>query len=118
MTALALFHLHLCFLLPQFDPQRSAKAFSEKILKRMEAGDELKTYSLKSNGLLYYTKKPSIESIQSRGRFLEIFNSSQRVFVVIYPEALTNLRKETGIDLCPLEEMKVANWKYVLISNH
>jgi 4-amino-4-deoxy-L-arabinose transferase-like glycosyltransferase len=118
MTAFALFHLHLCFLLPQFDPQRSAKAFSEKILKRMEAGDELKTYSLKSNGLLYYTKKPYIESIQSRERFFEIFRSSQRVFVVIYPEALTNLKKETGIELCPLEQMKVANWKYVLISNH
>ena len=118
MTALALFHLHLCFLLPQFDPQRSAKAFSEKILKRMEAGDELKTYSLKSNGLLYYTKKPYIESIQSKERFLEFFNSSQRVFVVIYPEVLSNLNKETGVGICHLEEMKVANWKYVLISNH
>jgi 4-amino-4-deoxy-L-arabinose transferase-like glycosyltransferase len=118
MAALALFHLHLCLLLPQFDPERSARAFSEKILKRMVTGDELKTYSLKSNGLLYYTKKPYIESIQSKERFLEIFNSSQRVFVVIYPEVLSNLNKETGVGLCPLEEMKVANWKYVLVSNH
>ena len=84
----------------------------------MEAGDELKTYSLKSNGLLYYTKKPYIESIQSKERFLEFFNSSQRVFVVIYPEVLSNLNKETGVGICHLEEMKVANWKYVLISNH
>jgi 4-amino-4-deoxy-L-arabinose transferase-like glycosyltransferase len=117
MAAFALLHLHICFLLPKFNPERSARAFSERILKRMEAGDELKTYSLKSNGLLYYTKKPYIESIQSKERFFEIFNSSQRVFVVIYPEVLGNLKKETGIDFCPLEQMKVANWKYVLISN-
>ena len=38
MTALALFHLHLCFLLPQFDPQRSAKAFSEKNPKKNGGG--------------------------------------------------------------------------------
>jgi 4-amino-4-deoxy-L-arabinose transferase-like glycosyltransferase len=117
MTAFAFLHLHLFFLLPKFDPQRSARQFSERILKRMEAGDELKTYSLKSNGLLYYTKKPYIESIQSKERFFEILNSSQRVFVVIYPEVLNHLKKETGIELCPLEQMTVANWKYVLISN-
>jgi 4-amino-4-deoxy-L-arabinose transferase-like glycosyltransferase len=117
MTAFALLHLHLFFLLPKFDPQRSARAFSEKILKRMEAGDELKTYSLKSNGLLYYTKRPYVESIQSKERFSEIVNSPQRVFVVIYPEALDQLKKETGVAFCPLEQMVVANWKYVLISN-
>ncbi len=117
MIAFAFLHLHLSFLLPKFNPQRSARAFSEKILRRMEAGDELKTYSLKSNGLLYYTKKPYIESIQSKERFLEIFNSSQRVFVVIYPEALDRLKKETGMEFLPLEQMVVANWKYVLISN-
>jgi 4-amino-4-deoxy-L-arabinose transferase-like glycosyltransferase len=117
MIAFAFLHLHLFFLLPRFDPQRSARAFSERILKRMEAGDELKTYSLKSNGLLYYTKKPYIESIQSKERFFEIFNSPQRVFVVIYPEALDRLKKETGVEFRPLEQMVVANWKYVLISN-
>jgi hypothetical protein len=117
MIAFILLHLHCSFLLPRFDPQKSARVFSERILKRMEPGDELKTYSLKSNGLLYYTKKPSIESIQSKERFLEIFNSPQRVFVVIYPEALDHLRKETGVEFRPLEQMVVANWKYVLISN-
>jgi 4-amino-4-deoxy-L-arabinose transferase-like glycosyltransferase len=117
MTAFTFLHLHLFFLLPKFDPQRSARAFSERILKRMEAGDELKTYSLKSNGLLYYTQKPYIESIQSKERFLEILNSTQRVFVVIYPEVLNRLQEETGVELCPLEQMTVANWKYVLISN-
>ncbi len=41
----------------------------------------------------------------------------KRVFVVIYPEALYNLNKETGVELCPIEQAKVGNWKYVLISN-
>lgn len=117
MIVFVLLHLHFSFLLPRFDPQKSARAFSERILKRMEPGDELKTYSLKSNGLLYYAKKPYIESIQNKERFFEVFNSPQRVFVVIYPEALDRLKKETGVEFCPLERMKVANWKYVLISN-
>ncbi len=117
MIVFVLLHLHCSFLLPRFDPQKSARAFSERILKRMEPGDELKTYSLKSNGLLYYTKKPYIESIQNKERFFEVFNSPQRVFVVIYPEALDRLEKETGVAFCPLERMVVANWKYVLISN-
>jgi 4-amino-4-deoxy-L-arabinose transferase-like glycosyltransferase len=117
MIAFVLLHLHFGFFLPRFDPQKSARVFSERILRRMVPGDELKTYSLKSNGLLYYTKKPYIESIQSKERFFEILNSPQRVFVVIYPEALERLKKETGIALCPLERMVVANWKYVLISN-
>jgi len=117
MIAFVLLHLHFNFLLPKFDPQKSARIFSERILRRMEPGDELKTYSLKSNGLLYYTKQRYIESIQSKERFFEIFNCSQRVFVVIYPETLDRLKKETGVEFCPLEQMKVANWKYALISN-
>jgi 4-amino-4-deoxy-L-arabinose transferase-like glycosyltransferase len=117
MIAFILLHLHFSFLLPRFDPQKSARVFSQRILKRMEPEDELKTYSLKSNGLLYYTKKPYIESIQSKERFFEVLSSPKRVFVVIYPEALDHLRKETGIQVCPLEQMVVGNWEYVLISN-
>jgi 4-amino-4-deoxy-L-arabinose transferase-like glycosyltransferase len=119
MIPFALFHLHLSYSLPpEINCQKSAKAFSEKILKRMEIGDDLKTYSLKCNGLIYYTRKPYIESIQNKERFLEIFNSSQRVFVVIYPEALERLKKETGVEIDPIEQVKVGHWEYVLISNH
>jgi len=119
MIAFAFFHLHLSYALPpEINSLKSAKGFSEKILKRMEIGDELKTYSLKSNGLLYYTKKPYIESIQSQERFFEIFSSPQRVFVVIYAETLDRLKKETNVELTPLEQVKVNHWKYVLISNH
>jgi hypothetical protein len=39
------------------------------------------------------------------------------VFFVIYPEVLSTLNKETGVELCPIEKGQVANWKYVLISN-
>ncbi len=115
----ALFHLHISYFLPpKLNPQRSAKAFSEKVLKRMEPGDDLKTYSLKSNGLLYYSKRSYIESIQGKDRFLEIVHSPQRVFVVIYPKVLNGLRKETGIEFQPVEQARVGHWDYVLISNH
>ena len=84
----------------------------------MEGGDELKTYRLKCNGLLYYTRMPYIESIQNKDRFVELFNSSKRVFVVIYPEAVDRLRRETGIELVPIEQGKVGSWEYVVVSNH
>ena len=119
MAAFALFQLQIFYLLPpRLNPQRSAKAFSAKILERMESGDELKTYRLKSNGLLYYTKMPYIESIQTKDRFVELFNSGKRVFVVIYPEVVDRLRRETGIELVPIEQGKVGHWGYVVVSNH
>jgi 4-amino-4-deoxy-L-arabinose transferase-like glycosyltransferase len=115
----AFLHLHLSFSLPlRLNPQRSIKAFSERILKRMEIGDELKTCFLQSNGLIYYTNKPYIESIQSKGRFLEILNSSQKVFVVIYPGVLSRLKKESGVELSPVDQVKVGHWDFLLISNH
>jgi hypothetical protein len=119
MAAFALLHLHITYILPpRLNPQRSAKVFSAKILKRMENGDELKTYRLKNSGLLYYTKMPYMESIQNKDRFVELFNSGKRVFVVIYPEALDQLRRETGLELVPIERGAVGHWDYVVISNH
>ena len=118
MAAFALFQLQIFYLLPpRLNPQRSAKGFSAKILKKMENGDELKTYRLKSNGLLYYTKMPYIESVQTKDRFLELFNSGNRVFVVIYPEAVDPLRRETGMELVPIGQGKVGHWDYVVVSN-
>ena len=119
MAAFALVQLQIChFLPPRLNPQRSAKVFSAKILERMENGDELKTYRLKNSGLLYYTKMPYMESIQNKDRFVELFNSSKRVFVVIYPEVVDRLRRETGIELVPIEKGKVGHWDYVVVSNH
>jgi 4-amino-4-deoxy-L-arabinose transferase-like glycosyltransferase len=119
VIAFAFFYLHLSYSIPpKFNPQRSAKAFSERILKRMGPGDELKTCFLQSNGLIYYTQKVYIESIQSKDRFLEILNSPQRVYVVVYAEVLDILKKETGVELTPIDRGKVGHWNYVLISNH
>lgn len=69
------------------------------------------------NGEVYAEKPPLSFWLVNLSTFFEVLNSSQRVFVVIYPEVLYHLKKETGIELCPLEQMRVANWKYALISN-
>jgi 4-amino-4-deoxy-L-arabinose transferase-like glycosyltransferase len=115
----AFLHLHVSYsVLPNLDPQRSAKAFAERILKRMEIGDGLKTYFLNSNGLLYYSKKSYIESIQDKDRFLEIFRSPQRVFIVMYSEMLNDVNKETGMKLSPVDQATVGHWDYALILNH
>ena len=84
----------------------------------MEAGDALKTCSLESNGLIYYTKKVYIENIQTKDRFVEILNSPQRVYIVTYQDVFDILRGETGIEIRPIDRAKVGHWNYVLISNH
>ncbi len=118
LAAFALFYLHTSYSIPpKFNSQRSTKAFSERILKRMEAGDELKTCSLESNGLIYYTRKVHIENIQTKERFLEALNSPGRVYIVTYQEIFDFLQRETGVEIRPIDRGKVGHWNYVLISN-
>jgi 4-amino-4-deoxy-L-arabinose transferase-like glycosyltransferase len=112
-------HLHITHSLPsQLNAQRSIKTFSERILKRMEPGDEIKTFWFKSNGLLYYTEKPYIEEIDDTDRFVEVFRSSHRVFIVILAEMFDQLKRDAGIEVDPVERVQVGHWEYVLISNH
>jgi 4-amino-4-deoxy-L-arabinose transferase-like glycosyltransferase len=118
MIVFVFFYLHLSYSIPpKINPRRSVKAFSERILKRMGPGDELKTCSLESNGLIYYTRKVYIENIQTKGRFLEVLNSPQRVYIVTYQDIFDLFGKETGVEIHPIDRAKVGHWNYVLISN-
>jgi len=112
------FYLHLSYFIPpKLNPWRSTKAFSERILKRMGPGDDLKTYGLESNGLIYYTGRVYTENIQSKDRFLEVLNSPQRVYIVTYQEIFDFLQRETGVEIHPIDRGRVGHWEYVLISN-
>jgi hypothetical protein len=92
------------------------KAFSERILKRMGNGDELKLCFVRPTGVLYYTRKVFLEEIQSQDRFLEVFRSPQRVFMVIPKGKLDRLKKELKMEVDPIDwERKY--WDVVLISN-
>ena len=114
----SLFHLQIAHSLPsRLNAQRSMKAFSEMILKRMEPGDEIKTYWFKSNGLLYYTRKSYIEEIDGVDRCKEVLRSSRRVFIVILAEMFDRLKRDAGIEMDPIERIQVGHWTYVLISN-
>lgn len=114
-----LFHLHISYVLPRkLNSQRSIKAFSERILKRMEPQDEIKTYWFKSNGLIYYTKQLYIEEIEDPKRFIEVYHSPRRVFIVIFAKMFEKLKKDTGIEMIPIDQAKVGHWSYILILNH
>ena len=114
----AFLHLHLSYVLPsKLNPQRSMRAFSERILKRMGEGDELKTFSFQSKGLIYYTKKPYIEEILTEDRLFEILHSSQRVFIVFLAEFFDKLKRDSKIEMDPIEKARVGHWNYVLVSN-
>ncbi len=84
----------------------------------MGPGDDLKTYGLESNGLIFYTGRVYIENVQSKDRFFEVLNSPQRVYLVTYQDIFDILQKETGVEIRPIDRAIVGHWKYVLISNH
>jgi len=112
------FHLHLSYTLPQnLNEQRSMKVFSERVLKRMEIGDELKVCLFRPTGLFYYTKMPFIEEIWRQDRFNKAFESSRRVFMVVQRRDLDQLKKDFKIEIIPIEQVRVGHWDLVLISN-
>jgi len=112
------FHLHLSYALPQrLNDQRSMRPFSERILKRMEKGDELKVVFFRPTGLYYYTRRPFTEEIWDQCRFEKILKSSNRVYFVIQKRDLDQLKKDLRIEIYPIEQMKVGHWDLVLISN-
>ena len=114
----AVFHLHFSWMLPtKFNAQRSMKTFSEGVLKRMEAGDEIKSCFFQSDGLLYYTQRPFIEAIWSKGRFNEVMHSSQKVLLVIQKGDLDRIKRDLSFEGFPLEETRVGHWDLVLVSN-
>jgi 4-amino-4-deoxy-L-arabinose transferase-like glycosyltransferase len=113
----AVFHSHISYSLPQrLNAQRSMKPLSERILGRMEPGDELKLCFFCPAGLLYYTKKTLLEEIRSQDRFLEAFRSPQRVFMVITKAKLDRLKKELNMEVNILEQERIY-WTVVLICN-
>ena len=93
------------------------KAFSERLLKRMEPGDELKTFFSKYNGLLYYTNRSYIEEIPTKEQFFKTLESPQRIFIVIQAREFNQFKKDSPIELRPIEQGKVGRWNLVLISN-
>ena len=118
VIAFAFLHLHLSYVLPpKLNAQRSMRTFSESILKRMEVGDDLKTFRFQSKGLIYYTKKPYIEEIVSEDRLFEILHSSQRVFIVFLVEFFDKVKQDSKIEMDPIEKVRIGHWNYVLMSN-
>jgi 4-amino-4-deoxy-L-arabinose transferase-like glycosyltransferase len=113
----AALHLHISYSLPRrLNAEMSMKAFSERILKRMENGDELKLCFVRPTGVLYYTRKVFLEEIRSKERFLEVFRSPQRVFMVIGRRDLDEIRKDSDVQVKIIERVRIY-WDLVLISN-
>lgn len=111
-------HLHLSYsLAPKFNAQRSMKVFSERVLKRMGEGDELKVCFFRPTGLYYYTRRPFTEEIWDQGRFQKVFESSNRVYFAIQMKDLNQLKKDLGIEISPIDQMRVGHWDLTLISN-
>jgi hypothetical protein len=114
----ALIYLHLAYSLPgMLNPQWSTKPFAERILKQMEVGGELKICFFQSSGLIYYTRKPSIEMVRSESRFWEVFHSPKRFFFVIKTEDFERLKGKSRAEVSLIEQTRVGDRNLLLISN-
>jgi hypothetical protein len=80
VIAFTTLHLHLSYWLPQLNARWSMKRFSEGILKRMEAGDELKMCFFSPAGLLYYTGKTRFRGDPSLDRLRRFYVYSTRFY--------------------------------------
>jgi len=58
-----------------------------------------------------------IEEIKSDERFFEILDSPQRVFMVIKKRELNRIKRDSKIEVEPIEQEKVGSFDLVLISN-
>ena len=118
MITFSLIYLYIAYsLAPIVNSKWSMRPFAETILKRMEAGDELKICFFRSPGLVYYTRKSSIETIRSENQFWKLFHSPKRFFFVIKSEYFELLKEENWIEVPPLEKTRVGDRNLVLISN-
>jgi len=118
VTTFIIFQLYISWVIPKKNyPQRSMKAFSENVLKRMKTGDDLISCYFQPDGLLYYTKKPFIEVVRNKDRFAQVMYSSQRVFIVIQKVDLYQIEKDLNFEVSSLHETRVGHWDLVLISN-
>ena len=102
--------------IPWINPARSAKPFSQEILRRMTPGDELKIWKFRHQGILYYTGKP-VEQIKKIDRLLEVLSGPGRVFVVAEEQDLAELNERTALLYHVIEKRKVAHQMLFLISN-
>ncbi len=118
MVTFTFFHLHLSYVLSErLNEQRSIKAFSERIRKRMEPGEDLKVCFFRPRGLYYYTKKSFIEEIRDKDRFHKVLESPQKVYLVIQKGDLDQFKKDLKTEIISIEQARVAHWDLVLISN-
>lgn len=117
ITGLIIAQLQLMAVVPsRMNKERSLKSFSHQILLRMGPEDQLMIWKFQSTGLLYYTERP-VEQIKSVERFLQIFRSSNRVFMVAEREDFTQLKERVDVPIYPVEKARVGHRELLLVSN-
>jgi 4-amino-4-deoxy-L-arabinose transferase-like glycosyltransferase len=117
IAALIIAQVHLSISVPsELNWDRSAKPFSRQILLRMGPDDELKIWKFRSTGLLYYTEK-QIEQIKNIDRFLQIFHSPHRVFIIFEEEDFNQFKEKMEMPLNPIQRARSGHRNLLLVSN-
>ncbi len=113
----SLFYFHLSLILPRFNPERSMKEFSQKVLTRIGPDGELKIAFSEFNGLLYYTQKPYIEEIRSPDRFSQALHSVQKVTVVTPRRNFDAMSGTLKLGRATVDYVRAGPYNLVLVSN-
>jgi 4-amino-4-deoxy-L-arabinose transferase-like glycosyltransferase len=117
IAGLIIAQIHLTITIPSaLNWDRSAKPFSRQILLRMSPNDELKIWKFQSTGILYYTEKP-MEQIKSVERFLQVYHSSRRVFIVFEEEDFNQFKAKVDLPLHPILKARSGHRNLLLVSN-
>lgn len=116
-TALIITQVYLSMTVPPwFNKVKSMKPFSRQILLRIAPNDELKIWRFQSTGLLYYTGR-QIEQIKKVDRFLQVYYTPHRVFMVVEEEDFRRLKGQVDVCFHLVERAKVGHRILWLVSN-
>jgi hypothetical protein len=117
ITALIIAEVYVSVTIPpRFNQLRSMKPFCRQILARMAPTDELKIWKFQSTGLLYYTGR-QIEQIKKVDRFLQVYRTPHRVFMVVEEEDFKRLKGQVDVSFHLVERTKVGHQILWLVSN-
>lgn len=117
ITALIIAQVYVSVIIPpRFNQLRSMKPFCRQILARMAPTDELKIWKFQSTGLLYYTGR-QIEQIKKVDRFLQVYRTPHRVFMVVEEEDFKRLKGQVDVSFHLVERAKVGHQILWLVSN-
>lgn len=115
LTSFAVYMFLVYQILPQVNPYKSYRLFSERILKVMEKGDQLAVYRLQGAELNFYTGIVPIRRFYEGGEFLKELEKGPLICVMRKKDLQELVEK--GAKVKVVFEQKVGGKELVVVTN-